>query len=191
MRLEYELFFKVNAVSSQDLTDLATYDTDIFQGYLQDSYGRIEKAVIDELEKENLNGAIITFEEQLKKAYKISKKKVRKNEQPEIKKMEEANMNFNKLQQCLNGDIAGDTAEFLEAYQKSRKEVSIEILTKEQDDTYACMRRLCTNQAYSLLFIRTYQKLGVVLVYPYHLFHMVKKKTFGLWKVVENNVEMD
>ena len=50
----------------------------------------------------------------------------------DFKKMEEANKNFNKLQQCLNGDIAGDTAELLGAYQNSRKEVSQEIFVKEQ-----------------------------------------------------------
>ena len=68
----------------------------------------------------------------MKKAYKISKKKVSRTEQVEYKKMEQANTNFNKLQKCLNGEIDGDTTELLEAYQKSRKEVSAEIFKKEQ-----------------------------------------------------------
>ena len=132
LRRSKDLNYEFDPQQTKPMRYLATYDVDVFQSYLKDSYGRIERAVIDELGKENLNGAIITFEEQLKKAYKVSKKRVRNNERTDFKKMEEANKNFNQLQKCLNGDIVGDTAELLEAYQKSRKEVSLEVLTKEQ-----------------------------------------------------------
>ena len=91
------------------------------------------RTVLNKLEQENLNGAINNFEEQLKKAYKISKKKGSKNEQIEYKKkMETANENFNKLKQCLQGEQIGNKEELLEAYQKSRKEVSQEVFVKEQ-----------------------------------------------------------
>ena len=132
LRRSKDLNYEFDPQQTKPTRYLANYDADIFQDYLKSNYRSIEKAVLDELENENLNGAITTFEEQLKRAYKISKKKVSKTEQADFKKMEKANENFNKLQQCMNGDIAGDTAELLEAYQKSRKEVSQEVFTKEQ-----------------------------------------------------------
>ena len=131
-RRSKDLNYEFDPQQTKPTRYLATYDTDIFQGYLNDNHRNVEKAVLRELEKENLNGALITFEEHLKKAYKISKKKVSRTEQVEYKKMEQANANFNKLQECLNGEIDGDTTELLEAYKKSRKEVSNEIFNKEQ-----------------------------------------------------------
>ena len=94
LRRSKDLNYEFDPQQTKPTRYLANYDSDIFQGYLNDNYRGIEKVALDELEKENL-----------------------KRKQADFKKMEEANKNFNKLQQCLNGYTAGDTAELLGIYQ--------------------------------------------------------------------------
>ena len=113
---------------------LASYDESLFERYLEENFSSIEHLVLGELENENLNGAIIKMEEQIAKAYKVSKKKkkVNNDDKADIKKMEEANEHFSNLQKCLNGTIIADKNELLEIYQNSRKSISKDIYSKEK-----------------------------------------------------------
>ena len=74
------------------------------------------------------------MEENLAKAYRISKMKILVNndDKADKKNMEEANEHFNNLQKCMNGDIIADKAEILDNYQNSRKKISKDIFSKEK-----------------------------------------------------------
>ena len=132
LRRSKDLNYEFDPLLTKPVRYLSTYDAGRFQDYLKDNFSSIETKVLNEIEKENVNRAIDQFEEHLKRAYKIAKVKVDKKEQIQYKKIEEANTHFDKLQKCLNGEIAGDKTELLEAYQNSRKAVSQEIFSIEQ-----------------------------------------------------------
>ena len=132
LRRAKDLNYEFDPLHTKPTRYLSNYDAEIFQDYLKENHTRIEKIVLKELEKEDINGAIINLEDHLKKAYKASKKTMDKKERLDYKKMDEANINFNKLQKCMSGEELGDKNELLEAYQNSRKAVSQEIFTKEQ-----------------------------------------------------------
>ena len=70
-------YYEFDPLQTKPTRYLANYDSDIFERYLKENYNIIERNVLKEFEKENLNGAINNFEERLKRAYQVSEKKGR------------------------------------------------------------------------------------------------------------------
>ena len=135
LRRAKDLNYEFDPYHVKPVRYLSRYDEDTFKGYLEGNYASIERSVLGELEKENINGAIIKMEENLAKAYRISKKKnfVNNDDKEDIKNMEEANEHFNNLQKCMSGDIIADKDEMLGNYQNSRNKISSDIFKKEKN----------------------------------------------------------
>ena len=112
---------------------LATYDHKVFENWMKSDYPAIEKAVMMELGKENLNGALFQIEEHLAKIYKSSKVKKNTIDDMKYNAMEKANTDFSNLKKCMNGEIDGDLDDFLERYKVSRNLLSTEIFSREQN----------------------------------------------------------
>ena len=111
---------------------LANYNHKVFERWLKSDFPAIEKAVMAELGKENLNGALFQIEDHVAKIYRTSK--IKKNTVgTNNNAMEKANVDFNNLKKCMNGEVVGDLDELLESYKVSRKLLSTEIFSREQN----------------------------------------------------------
>ena len=132
LRRAKDLNYVFDPQHTKPIRHLSNYNKIIFQEYLTGSFPSLERDVLKELRKENLNGAICKIEEYTTKAYRISKSK-RGPTNTACKKMDDANKKFNNLRSCLNGDTDEDKDELLRLYQESRNLLSKEIYVTEQN----------------------------------------------------------
>ena len=112
---------------------LGKYDYKLFENLLKCNFKYIEGAVMEKLDNEDINGAILQIEDKLAKVYRTSKVKENTNNGVNNNAMEKANTDFNNLQKCLSGEGDRDIDELMQIYQTSRNSLSSEIFVNEQD----------------------------------------------------------
>ena len=104
---------------------LGSYDLDVLTSYLCDNEAQVHGDVLAEMNKCNINNAVIKLDTHLHDALRASKKKkaMTVNSAPKIA-MEKANEEFDNYQKCLRGESHDSVEEAWKKYQLSRNSVS-------------------------------------------------------------------
>ena len=132
LRRAKDLNYEFDPQHTKPTRYLGTYNDVIFQESLRNIFPLIEKEVMNELKKENINGAICKIDDHIATAYRNAKVKQNSTKQVKCNKMNNANDNFDNLRKCLSGEIVGDKDELLNIYQESRNLLNKDILLEEK-----------------------------------------------------------
>ena len=120
-----ELNYEFDPNRPKIVCHLGCYNLDVFTDHLRNNEAQLQGDVLGEINKCNINNAIIKLDCHLHKALRLAKKKkaVTRNNAPKIA-MEKSNEEFKNYQKSLSGESNDSVEEAWKKYQLSRNSVS-------------------------------------------------------------------
>ena len=131
LRRAKELNYEYQPNRPSIVRHLGSYDLNLFSNYLLENDNTIQADVLQEIQKNNISGAIAKFDIHLHEAHRVSKKKKRAADEVSKVHMEKANSEFDNYKLSLIGQSADDPEAAYRKYQAARNCITSDMYSKE------------------------------------------------------------